>query len=113
MSDSGPSLVVRGSNGLCLQAPPDFNIHPGFGADTSKSVKVFSWSRDGVSLAWSNMASVKIARLNQGKWVVVHDLPQAKVEYQNIKSTTHFYIDPLHTSSVWIIMMSHRTYFTG
>ena len=49
MSDSGPSLVVRGSNGLCLQAPPDFNIHPGFGADTSKSVKVFSWSRDGVS----------------------------------------------------------------
>ena len=84
MTDSGPGLVVRGSNGLCLQAPPDFNIHPGFGADTSKSVKVFAWSREGGSLAWSNMASVKIARLSQGKWDVVYDLPQAKVQFSNL-----------------------------
>ena len=79
MSESGPSLVVRGSNGLCLQAPPDFNIHSGFSPDLSRSVKVFAWSRDGASLAWSNMTSVKIARFSQGKWNVVSDLPQAKV----------------------------------
>ena len=79
MTESGPSLVVRGSNGMCLQAPPDFTIHPGFTPDTSKSVKVFAWSRDGASLAWSNMVSVKIARLSQGKWNVIYDLPQAKV----------------------------------
>jgi len=79
MSDSGPSLVVRGSNGMCLQAPPDFNIHQGFSPDTSKSVKVFSWSRDGKSLAWSNMSSVKVARLSQGQWSVVHEIPQPKV----------------------------------
>ena len=54
MSESGPSLVVRGSNGLCLQAPPDFNIHSGFSPDLSRSVKVFAWSRDGAGLAWSN-----------------------------------------------------------
>ena len=84
MTDSGPGLVVRGSNGLCLQAPPDFKIHPGFSPDTSKSVKVFSWSREGGSLAWSNMASVKIARLSQGKWDVVYDLPQAKVQFSNL-----------------------------
>ena len=79
MTESGPSLVVRGSNGMCLQAPPDFNIHPGFTPDTSKSVKVIAWSREGASVAWSNMASVKIARLSEGKWNVVYDLPQAKV----------------------------------
>ena len=79
MTDSGPSLVVRGSNGMCLQAPPDFNIHSGFSPDTSKSVKVFSWSRDGSSLAWSNMSSVKVARESQGRWSVVHDIPQNKV----------------------------------
>ena len=84
MTDSGPGLVVRGSNGLCLQAPPDFKIHPGFSPDNSKSVKVFAWSREGGSLAWSNMASVKIPRLSQGKWDVVYDLPQAKVQFSNL-----------------------------
>ena len=38
---SGLSLIVRGSQGLCLQAPPDFTIHQGFPPDLSKSVKVF------------------------------------------------------------------------
>ena len=79
MSESGPSLVVRGSNGLCLQAPPDFNIHSGFSPDLSRSVKVFAWSRDGAGLAWSNMNSVKVARLRQGKWEVVLDIAQTKV----------------------------------
>ena len=79
MSESGPSLVVRGSNGMCLQAPPHFNIHSGFSPDTSKTVKVFSWSKDGSCLAWSNMASVKVARVTKGVWTVVHDIPQTKV----------------------------------
>jgi len=75
----GPSLVVRGSGGLCLQAPPDFAIHQGFVPDLAKSVKVMAWSRDGKGLAWSNMGTVQIARENDGKFVVEHTISQTKV----------------------------------
>ena len=79
VSNMSPSLVVRGSQGLCLQAPPDFAIHQGFSPDLSKNVKVFSWSRAGTSLAWSNMAGVTIATVSrEGKWTVQHQLPQTK-----------------------------------
>ena len=81
-TNMSPSLVVRGSQGLCLQAPPDFAIHQGFSPDLSKSVKVFSWNRAGTSLAWSNMNSVSIASVNMdtGKWTVAHQIPQPKVK---------------------------------
>jgi len=78
-SVSSPSLVVRGSAGLCLQAAPDFAIHQGFVPDLSKGVKVMSWSRDGKALAWSNMVTVQIAREKEGRWTVEHSLPQTKV----------------------------------
>ena len=82
-SHGNMSLVVRGSQGLCLQAPPDFTIHPGFSPDLSKSVKVFAWNQSGTSLAWSNMVTVSVANLdtNTGKWSTVHQIQQPKVEY--------------------------------
>ena len=95
------SLVVRGSQGLCLQAPPDFAIHQGkrssfcnnrntlkmfsfcagFAPDPSKNVKAFSWNKAGTGLAWSNMTSVSLAvrEAKTGNWVVRHQLPQPKV----------------------------------
>ena len=93
------SLVVRGSQGLCLQAPPDFAIHQGkrsslcnhtvkteficagFAPDPSKNVKAFSWNKAGTGLAWSNMTSVSVAvkETKTDKWVVRHQLPQPKV----------------------------------
>jgi len=75
------SLVVRGSQGLCLQAPPDFAIHQGFAPDPSKNVKAFSWNKAGTGLAWSNMTSVSVAvrEAKTDKWVVRHQLPQPKV----------------------------------
>lgn len=76
---SSSSLVVRGSGGLCLQAPPDFSINQGFTPDLSKSVKVMAWNKDGKVMAWSNMATVQIAREKEGRWVVEHTLPQTKV----------------------------------
>ena len=78
-SVSSPSLVVRGSSGLCLQAPPDFAVHQGFIPDQAKSVKVVSWSSDGKGLAWSNMVSVKIAKEKETKFVVEHNISQTKV----------------------------------
>jgi len=80
-SHSNMSLVVRGSQGLCLQAPPDFTIHQGFSPDLSKSVKVFAWNQSGTSLAWSNMATVSVANLDpsSGKWTTVHQIQQPKV----------------------------------
>jgi len=79
-SNMSPSLVVRGSQGLCLQAPPDFAIHPGFPPDLSKSVKVFAWNKTGTSLAWSNMAGVVIAKVDDnGKWSLAHRIEQTKV----------------------------------
>lgn len=76
---SSPSMVVRGSEGLSLQAPPDFAIHQGFSPDQSKSVKVMAWSTDGKVLAWSNMVTVKVAREKDGTWVVEQTIPQTKV----------------------------------
>jgi len=78
-SVSSLSLVVRGSNGLCLQAPPDFTVHQGFIPDLSKSVKVMEWSNDGKGLAWSNMGMVQIAREKADKFVVDKTIPQTKV----------------------------------
>ena len=78
-SVSSLSLVVRGSNGLCLQAPPDFTVHQGFVPDPSKSVKVMQWSNDGKGLAWSNMGMVQIAREKGGKLMVDQTIPQTKV----------------------------------
>jgi len=79
-SVSSPSLVVRGSGGLCLQVPPDFAVHQGFVPDLAKSVKVMAWDREGKALAWSNMGTVQIAReKDDGKFVVEHILPQTKV----------------------------------
>ena len=78
-SVSSPSLVVRGSVGLSLQAPPEFAVHQGFVPDLAKSVKVMAWDREGKGLAWSNMGTVQIAREKDGKFVVEHTLPQTKV----------------------------------
>jgi len=77
---SAPGLVVRGSRGLCLQAPPDFAIHPSFPHDESKAVKVMAWSVDGSMLAWSNMTNVKVAAVGPDrKWSVLLTLEQPKV----------------------------------
>ena len=78
-SVSSLSLVVRGSNGLCMQAPPDFTVHQGFVPDPSKSIKVMQWSNDGKGLAWSNFGMVQIAREKGGKYVVDQTIPQTKV----------------------------------
>jgi len=78
-SVSSLSLVVRGSNGLCMQAPPDFTVHQGFVPDPSKSIKVMQWSNDGKGLAWSNFGMVQIAREKGGKFVVDQTIPQTKV----------------------------------
>jgi len=78
-SEEAPCLVVRGSRGLCLQAPPDFAIHSGFTPDESKSVKVMSFSGDGRLLAWSNMSCVQVAMATEGKWTKHFTIPQPKV----------------------------------
>jgi len=79
-SEEAPCLVVRGSKGLCLQAPPDFAIHQGFTPDDSKYVKVMAFSGDGKRLAWSNMSSVQVAEQREGgKWEVLVTIPQSKV----------------------------------
>jgi len=81
MTATGLSLIVRGSQGLCLQASPDFTIHQGFAPDLSKNVKVFGWNRTGSSVAWSNMTGVTIAGHNSktGKWDTLHQINQSKV----------------------------------
>jgi len=74
------SIAVRGSQGLCLQEPPHFNIHQGFQPDTSKSVKVMAFSKDGSKIAWSNMSTVQVAVLAEdGTWRVHVTLDQPKV----------------------------------
>ena len=62
-----------------LQAPPEFNIHQKFPHDESKSVKVMAFSADGQMMAWSNMASVKVAQEEGGKWSIKFELQQPKV----------------------------------
>ena len=97
MAGEPPCLAVRGSRGLCLQvnneahcqlminqnlqAPPEFNIHQKFPHDESKSVKVMAFSTDGQMMAWSNMASVKVAQMGEegGKWTIKFELQQPKV----------------------------------
>lgn len=77
-----PCLVIRGSQGLCLQQPPDFAINPAFEPDLSKSVKAMTFSPDGSKLAWSNMSTVQIASLTPGSsssWTVSVTIPQTKV----------------------------------
>jgi len=80
--DVGGSLAiaVRGSQGLCLQEPPQYGIHQGFQPDASKSVKVMAFSKDGSKIAWSNMSTVQIAVLSEdGTWRVHVTLDQPKV----------------------------------
>jgi len=75
-------LVVRGSQGLCLQQPPEFSINPNFQPDLSKTVKVMAFSKEGNKLAWSNMSTVQIACLSPGagsSWTVSLTIPQTKV----------------------------------
>jgi translation initiation factor 2A len=75
-----PCIAVRGSQGLCLQQPPEYAINKGFVPDQSKSVKVMAFSMDGSKLAWSNMSTVQIASLGAGdRWTVHVTLPQSKV----------------------------------
>jgi translation initiation factor 2A len=79
-SEEAPCLVVRGSRGLCLQAPPDFNIHRGFTTDESKSVKVMAFTGDGNRLAWSNMSSVQVVVMGaDSNWKLQFTIPQPKV----------------------------------
>ena len=84
---AGLSLTVRGSQGLCLQAPPDFTIHQGFAPDPSKNVKVFGWSKTGSRLAWSNMTGVTVAGLDTqtGNWTTQHQIKQPKVVASAVK----------------------------
>jgi len=71
---------VRGSRGLCLQKPPEFNIHEGFSPDESKACKAIQFSPDGTSLAWSNMSSIQISCLGaDGSWHTSFTIPQTKV----------------------------------
>jgi len=74
------SIAVRGSQGMCLQHPPEYTIHPGFVPDQSKAIKVMAYSSDGSKIAWSNMSTVKIASLGPGNtWAVSATLEQPKV----------------------------------
>jgi len=75
-------LAVRGSQGLCLQQPPDFAINSNFQPDLSKSIKVMAFTKEGNKLAWSNMSTVQIASLSPGSgstWTVSLTIPQTKV----------------------------------
>lgn len=66
---SGPCLAMRGSQGLCLQKPPDYTIHQGFTPDPSKTIKCLQFSPDGRKLAWSNGDCVQISSLgDDGNW---------------------------------------------
>jgi len=78
-SISLPNLAVRGSRGFCLQKPQDYAINPGFSADESKEIKVFSFSHDGSRLAWSNKSTVQIAVNQDDKWTVSTIIEQPKV----------------------------------
>jgi len=65
----GPCLAMRGSQGLCLQAPPDYAIHQGFVPDPSKTIKCLKFSPDGQKLAWSNGGCVQISTVgSDGNW---------------------------------------------
>jgi len=76
----GECVAVRGSQGLCLQQPPEYAIHQGFQPDQSKAVKVMAFSSDGGKIAWSNMVTVQVASLEaDGSWRVHVTLDQPKV----------------------------------